>query len=304
MWGARAVGVEAPVPCRAEAGWSRAERGPGVPMPGEPVHSDDEQRTLSRRALMRLGVAGSAVVGVSAFVTRALSAEPRSPFDAPFGFEPAPRGRGSARAAARAGAPTIVDRAHWGADERIRSREIDFDDTVEKIVVHHTGTEPRDGDWPKAVRDIYRSTVRRGYRDVPYHWLIDPDGLVYEGRWARPDRAGHAPNGEDARGRSVRGGHAKAHNDRTIGVALLGNFADHRPTDAAFAALVGVVAWKCARWGIDPAGESPYRLRDGSEQVIPNICPHRRVRATACPGRAVVDLLPELRFVVAQRLAA
>jgi hypothetical protein len=271
-------------------------------MPDEPVYSDDEPRTMTRRALMRLGVAGSAIVGASALVTRALSAESRSPFDAPFRFEPIPRA--GSRARAGVAAPNIVERARWGADEGIRSRDIDFDETVEKIVVHHTGTPEPDGNWTAAVRDIYRSTVRRGYRDVPYHWLIDPDGLVYEGRWARPDRAGVTPTGEDARGRSVRGGHAKGHNARSIGIALLGNFSDTAPTDAAFVSLVAVVAWKCARWDIDPAGESPYAMRNGSTQVIPNICPHRRIRATACPGGPVVDLLPELRFAVAQRLAA
>jgi hypothetical protein len=167
--------------------------------------------------------------------------------------------------------------------------------------VHHTGTSAG-ADSARAVRDLYRSTIASGYRDVPYHWLIDADGVVFEGRWARPETPGAAPHGENARGWCVRGGHALHHNDRTIGVALLGNFVDAPPTTAALDALVGVLAWKCERWGVDPGGATPYRLTDLSTQRFPNICAHRQVRATACPGRDVAERLPELRRAVARRL--
>jgi N-acetylmuramoyl-L-alanine amidase len=274
-------------------------------MPDDAGVNDDRvprAGVVDRRALMRLGVAGGALVAVPALLARAAWSGTRSPFDAPFGIT---QGRNDRAAGRRVLPPpaTIVSRAQWKADERIRSRAIDFDATVEKIVVHHTGTSSSEPDWPREVRAIYRSTVARGYRDVPYHWLIDPNGLVYEGRWARRVTAGAFPTGEDARGRSVRGGHAKSYNERTIGVALLGTFDDHRPTDAAFDALIAVIAWKCSRWKIDPVGATPYRLNDGTRQVVPNICPHRRVRATACPGRVVTDLLPELRLAVQQRLS-
>jgi hypothetical protein len=195
-----------------------------------------------------------------------------------------------------------VSRTQWQADERIRSRVIDFDPYVEKIILHHSGTNSSEADWPAEVRAIYRSSVASGYRDMPYHWLIDPNGLIYEGRWARTVARGTTPNGENAQSRPVRGGHALLHNERTIGVALLGTFDHHRPTAAAFDALITLLAWKCDRWNIDPAGASAYRLKDGHEQVFPNLCPHRRVRSTDCPGRAVVDLLPEVRAATAKRL--
>jgi len=292
-WGARARRHDGRYPARG--------------MPGESWDHDERAaspRAIDRRALMKLGLVGGALVGVPALVARATSANPRSPFEPPLGIGAASDARASANPRARVAPPgTIVSRAEWQADERIRSREIEFDATVEKIVVHHTATNSPGTNWPRQVRDVYRSTVARGYRDVPYHWLIDPDGLVYEGRWARPVAVGTRPNGEDARGRSVRGGHAKRHNDRTIGVALLGSFDDRAPTDAALDALVAVVAWKCGRWRIEPNGATPYRLKDGTEQVFPNICPHRGIRATACPGGAVTALLPELRLAVAHRLA-
>jgi N-acetylmuramoyl-L-alanine amidase-like protein len=258
---------------------------------------------VDRRGLLRLGLAAGTLVGVPALITRRAGSTTRSPFDAPFDAS-APRTARGARRARRAAPPaTIVSRSDWRADERLRSRAIDYDATVEKIVVHHTGTASDERDWPSVVRAIYRNCVARGYRDVPYHWLIDPDGFVYEGRWARHDRPGAVPTGEDSRGRSVRGGHAKGHNERTIGVALLGTFDDHPPPSLAFDALIALVAWKCSRWRIDPMDATAYRMSDGTREVIPNICPHRRIRATDCPGRGVVDVLPELRVAVAQRIA-
>jgi hypothetical protein len=267
-----------------------------------------EQR-YDRRTLMRLGLAGGAFVAVPTLAARAGSAGTRSPFDSPFGIEPAPAPATTAPGTtATAGVPappaTILGRADWKADEHLRGRGAQYDTKVEKIVVHHTGTPSEEPDWPAEVRAIYRNTVKRGYRDMPYHWLVDPDGYVYEGRWSKRLAPGATPDGEDARGRSVRGGHAKSHNARTIGIAMLGTFDDHRPTDVALDALIALVAWKCARWGIDPVGATPYRLSNGTDQVIPNICPHRRVRSTDCPGRAVVDLLPELRVAVIQRVNA
>jgi hypothetical protein len=287
-------------------------------MPDEPVREGDDEpipdaraNAIDRRALMKIGLAGGALVAIPALIARATSAGNHSPFDTPFAAANASGTHGDHRPSTRAPRnprtpppARIVARTQWRADERIRSHRIAFDRTVEKIIVHHTGTNSVEPDWPGEVRAIYQASIARGYRDMPYHWLVDPDGVVYEGRWARRVPAGVTPNGEDARGRSVRGGHTLGHNPRTIGVALLGTFDHHRPTTAAFDALVALIAWKCDRWRIDPHAATPYEMKDGRHQVIPNLCPHRRVRPTDCPGREVVDLLPELRLATARRIDA
>src|SRR2546421_5907038 len=131
---------------------------------------DEEGTAFDRRGLLKLGAAGAAVLGVSALVERKGAAGTKSPFDAPFPTDP----DGSARSVrSRVNAPppaTIVSRAQWRANERLRSRAIDFDRTVTKIVVHHTGTSNRVRDWPGQVRAIYRDSTAHGYRDMPYHW--------------------------------------------------------------------------------------------------------------------------------------
>ncbi|MCU1430652.1 MAG: hypothetical protein JWL83_4652 [Actinomycetia bacterium] len=259
---------------------------------------------FERRVLLRLGVAAATLGGASAFVAARVSAATRSPFDPPPGVRPVavahtrPKPAGTATLSPL----NIVSRAAWGADEHLRGKA-DFDRHVEKLIVHHTATRNTASDWPAQVRGIYRNTIARSYRDMPYHWLIDPNGFIYEGRWARAVPVNAVPNGEDAQHRSVRGGHALGHNARTIGIALLGNFDDHEPTPASFRALIGLTAWKCERWNIDPQAASPYRRDDDDTETFPNISGHRRVFSTDCPGRRLNAMLPLLRAAVAQHVA-
>jgi len=191
--------------------------------------------------------------------------------------------------------PPILTRAQWGADETKRKHDTKYDNRVHKIVVHHTATPNNDSDWAVQVRNIYDDELARGYSDMPYHLLIDPNGAIYEGRWARHHDGGEAPNGEDAQGRSVQGGHAEAHNERTLGIALLGTYSSSPPPTPAIDALVTVLVWKCGRWGIEPTGSSSFADDDGDAQMLPNIVPHSQLKATECPGLAMIDLLDDVR---------
>ena len=118
----------------------------------------------------------------------------------------------------------------WEANEALR-RKATYDARVERIVVHHTATWPSDLDFPAHVRKIYENEIASGYRDIAYHLLIDPNGVIYEGRWARNVEAGETPDGENSRGRSIRGGHARRNNDRTLGFAIIGDYSGVSPTD-------------------------------------------------------------------------
>ena len=116
-----------------------------------------------------------------------------------------------------------------------------------------------------------------------------------KGRWARDYPAGAAPDGQDGRGWSVRGGHARGHNPRTIGIALLGDYTRAVPTDAALASMLGLLVWKSARWNLDPTGASTYVNVQGGSETFPNIVAHGQIRATQCPGAHLNALLPALR---------
>ncbi len=80
---------------------------------------------------------------------------------------------------------------------------------INSVVVHCTATRP---DWMKGrstsdkVEEIRRWHVEdRGWSDIGYHWLIDRDGTVAEGRPV-----------------SRAGAHARGYNRHSIGVSLLG----------------------------------------------------------------------------------
>ena len=200
--------------------------------------------------------------------------------------------------------PEIVTRAGWGADEGMRKGPQEFA-PVSKLVVHHTVTPNDDPDPAQTVRAIYAYHTRHnGWNDIGYNFVVDQQGRVYEGRWARVYRPGEAPNGEDEQGRGVIGAHAKAVNPGTVGIAVLGDYSGgHVPPGPALDGLVRLLAWKAGRHGIDPHGTAPFTAKDGSPRTFPNISGHRDVGQTGCPGSRLYERLPEIRQRVDDTMA-
>jgi hypothetical protein len=272
-------------------------------MDGSPVGG--ARPVVSRRRVLRTATtaaavaAGGRLAGGFGTTRRALAstiAVPSSALDRP-------TDRPTTRPAAAPGPSRIMTRRQWGAEEWRRRGPLAYDAPVTKLVVHHTATPGPLSDPADALRAIYRTQTAGAYVDLAYHWVIDPSGRVYEGRWARDYPAGVAPTGEDAVGRNVRGGATGGHNGGTIAVALLGDYMGQNPTPAMINALVEVLAWKCERWGIDPLGAGPYRNEYGLYEILPNIAGHRECKATLCPGDRVALAMPSIRQAVARRLA-
>jgi hypothetical protein len=204
------------------------------------------------------------------------------------------------RPVAGPGPPEVVTRAAWGADEGMRTGTPEFARPV-KLVVHHTVTPNDDPDPASTVRAIYAYHTRQhGWNDIGYNFLIDATGRIYEGRYARSYGPGETPTGEDTEGRGVVGAHVRSFNPGSVGVALLGEFSGGaQPTGAAVDSLVGLLAWKADRHGIDPHGSDVYTRSDGSQVAFPNLAGHRDIGQTACPGDRLYERLPEVRDRVA-----
>jgi hypothetical protein len=169
---------------------------------------------------------------------------------------------------------------------------------VKHLIVHHTkeSTDFINSDWPAVVRDIwskhYNRTVSDGSKqgDIGYNYLIDPNGIIYEGR---------------AGGEDVIGAHFSNANTGTMGVAMLGDYRNTSPSAAALASLKRLLAWKAAQKGIDPEG-SAYHVSSGL--TLNNISGHRdannspypevREPGTVCPGDGLYKLLPTIRHDV------
>ena len=206
--------------------------------------------------------------------------------------------------------PDIYSREEWGAAESLRfdggGHEIwppEFS-PLQKAIVHHTAGRNNDPNPAATVRAIYyQKAVGSDFGDIGYNFLIDEAGRIYEGRYSREYEPGEEHLGEDLAGRVVRGGHARDFNDGTVGIALLGNFQDRKPTTAARNALERLLAWKLERHGLDPEAASNYHNPIlGHTKFLENISGHRNVNPTACPGGRLYSTFEDLRADVAARI--
>ena len=260
-------------------------------------------RPLSRRELLRhgLGVAGAAaaapfggrILGDLLLGDRASAAEAYG--------ETAGAGDVQATGVSIV-PPRIITRQEWGADESLRSGTPEYA-PIMKMVVHHTATPNNPPDPAAVVRAILRDhTQGNGWNDIGYNFLIDAEGRVYEGRWARDYTAGEVHSGESGGGQGVVGAHAAGFNIGSVGIALLGTFTSGVPSEATVASLVRLLAWKMGPREIDPSGSSVYTQSSGATRAFSNIAGHRDLAATACPGSSFHPMLAEVRARTAARL--
>ena len=140
------------------------------------------------------------------------------------------------------------------------------------IVVHHTATEV--GDVERI--DRYHREQRKYKDGIGYHFLIGngkgdgtPDGrLEYTSRWMKQTSGAHAdvvkplPTLEDFPGRY-------AYNQYGIGVVLVGNFNEGRPTRKQMDTLTDTVQVLCDRFRVP----------------LTRVYLHGDLEATDCPGK-------------------
>jgi N-acetylmuramoyl-L-alanine amidase-like protein len=248
---------------------------------------------LPRRRFLRLAAAGAvAMAAASAFDPPVADAKGKQ--------KPVPSAK-----IERIQPPTIVSRAEWGADESIRDTHVVGWAPFRKIVVHHTASPNTVMDPAATVRFGYRlHVVTRKFTDIGYHFLISPDGQIFEGRRARKYGKGELHTGEDGAGNAIIGGHTKGRNAGSCGIALIGNFTKSSPSNAAIETLIHLASWEAQRHKIDPLGSDEFIATDSTELVFPNIVGHRGIGSTLCPGNKMAASMPWLRRQVADRIGS
>lgn len=213
---------------------------------------------------------------------------------------------------------TVVSRSAWGADESLRylddgaeldlidrdeefyekykdelqySRVVESDqsggryiwplqypESVEKIIIHHTATTSNLDNPTQAIRDIYHyHAATRGWGDIGYNYIVDKDGKIYEGRYG---------------GESVIGAHSGPGNHGSIGIAVLGNYEDNPIAEKAVVGLSRFISKKAKIHEIEPNGSSDFRGK-----VRPNVFAHRDIMDTTCPGQQLYDKIPLIRLL-------
>ncbi len=200
------------------------------------------------------------------------------------------------------GAPAIVDRAGWGADESLRTCSPDLSANVRAAAIHHTASTNAysAADVPGLIRGFYAYHTRpesaggRGWCDLGYNFLVDKFGRVFEGR----------AGGVTA---SVVGVHTGGFNSQTFGIAAIGEYGAAAVPDVLTEAIASLVAWKFSihgiRAGVDVtmvSGGGASKYPAGTSVSFSTIFAHRDAQLTSCPGQNLYNLLPYLRTRVAE----
>ncbi len=134
-----------------------------------------------------------------------------------------PMGSGGSELASLVGA---LPRTRWASGGPIPARLDPMGQTcIERITVHHEGASTVFFDTESQVSSrldaIRRAHLARNFGDIVYHFIIDRAGRVWEGRSL-----------------VYQGAHVKDHNQRNLGVMVLGNFDEQTPTQAQLNRLV------------------------------------------------------------------
>lgn len=124
---------------------------------------------------------------------------------------------------------------------------------INKIVVHSSASpEGREDTF----EDVKRWHLARGYKDIGYHYVIELDGICFEGRPL-----------------SRQGAHVRGHNKDTIGICYIGgtdNTRERKPKDTR----------------TDAQKATLRKLLSDLKQMFPEaeIVGHRDLAAAACPS--------------------
>ena len=193
--------------------------------------------------------------------SRRLDKVTKTPKRRPNRTKPRPRARILGRV-------SIRSRSGWNA--RAIGSNISRMSQIRKITVHHTGDKYHSAGTARnsaheinAIQKYHQQ--QNGWADIGYHFIVDHNGRVWEGRPLRYQ-------GAHARGR---------HNVGNIGVVLLGNFLIQRPSKRQMDALDQLLVQLCRKHRIPP-----HQIHTHSELLNGE---------TKCPGAVVSRWLQGFR---------
>lgn len=162
-----------------------------------------------------------------------------------------------------------IARSQW-TDARPVAARLNPMNGISKITIHHEGSSTRRftgyRETANHLKNLQASHVNNNdWGDIGYHFIIDRDGRLWEGRSI-----------------SKQGAHVSQNNEHNLGVMVLGNFDRQDPTQKQIDAL-----FQTAR-----ALKRHYRVRTA------DVKSHKEIRPTACPGAKLQRHMDALRRYV------
>jgi len=126
---------------------------------------------------------------------------------------------------------------------------------IDRITIHHDGMSPftstNQRDAHARLESIRLAHRGQGWADIGYHFAIDPAGRVYQ---CRP--------------LNLQGAHVRNQNPGNLGILLIGNFMEIRPTSDAMYALTSLLADRMRAHGV----------------LARSVVTHQELSSTLCPG--------------------
>ncbi|HBS88577.1 MAG: hypothetical protein A2W91_18225 [Bacteroidetes bacterium GWF2_38_335] len=187
--------------------------------------------------------------------------------------------------------PTIITRETWLVPYY---GEQSYTPTViypTHVVIHHGASPDTYTDGAAVVRSYWNYHVNTlGWSDIGYNYLCDKYGNLYQGR-----------KNSDMEGQDVRGAHAGASNDGSIGMNFLGNADVTVPTTVQLEACYALLGWWFDTRGFDPTSSASLILQSTSAAaVVPRILGHKdtNIGGTSCPGDVLYAQLATMRTQV------
>ena len=157
------------------------------------------------------------------------------------------------------------------------------------IVVHHSAGQTNSSDYAAVVRGYWDYHVNtRGWNDIGYNWLVDPNGVIYEGRGDR-----------------VRGAHSPCMNAISTGICYIGDYEENEPATAGLNAIKDFIAWDATDKNIDVTSNSYVGVLNGNIENISghkdgfDQYPDKGCTSTLCPGANLHNKLQSIRNDVA-----
>ncbi|MBF4160148.1 N-acetylmuramoyl-L-alanine amidase [Nocardioides acrostichi] len=194
--------------------------------------------------------------------------------------------------------PALRDRKDWGANEKWAEHDPVICRTIQQVHIHHSASSNGYArrDVPGMIRSFYAyHTQSLGWSDIGYNFLVDRFGRIWVGRAGGPNRP-------------IRGAHTLGFNDTSVGICVIGNYEQVKPSAKAITAIVKLASWKLHMYHRRPGGSA--RVWSHSSDKYPKrewvrlrvIDGHRDTNDTACPGIKLYRKLPRIRKRTRRRI--
>lgn len=150
----------------------------------------------------------------------------------------------------------IVTVEEWGGTPAIEA--LARKHAIAKITLHHQGETLREGRTTNEyLRDLQKwSRSSKQWLDIPYHYIIDSDGLIYEGR--NIQYAGDTNTEYDPAGHAL--------------IEVMGNFEEAEPSRVQLEAIVALMTRLAARHRVPPEA-----IRGHRDYAAGTVCPGRNL---------------------------